>query len=108
MTNHVKELFRLAGAPIDFETVEIDSEANYDAAVTAVRRNGVALKGNMTTDIDSPTMNRSKNVALRTELDLFADIVHCQTMPGMQLRHKVGCEDGGGRMVVRLGGWMDE
>jgi len=88
MTTHVKEIFRLAGAPIDFETVEIDSQANYDAAVIAVRRNGVALKGNMTTDIDSPAMNRSKNVALRTELDLFADIVHCQTMPGIQLRHK--------------------
>lgn len=87
MTNHVKELFRLAGAPIDFETVEIDSEADYEAAVTAVRRNGVALKGNMTTNIDAPGMNRSKNVALRTELDLFADIVHCVSMPGMNLRH---------------------
>lgn len=87
MTNHVKELFRLAGAPIDFETVEINSDANYDAAVTAVRRNGVALKGNMATNIDSPGMIRSKNVALRTELDLFADIVHCVTMPGMNLRH---------------------
>ena len=89
MTNHVKELFRLAGAPIDFETVEIDSEADYEAAVTAVRRNGVALKGNMTTNIDAPGMNRSKNVALRTELDLFADIVHCVSMPGMNLRHDV-------------------
>lgn len=87
MTNHVKELFRLAGAPIDFETVEINTDANYDAAVTAVRRNGVALKGNMATNIDSPGMVRSKNVALRTELDLFADIVHCVTMPGMNLRH---------------------
>jgi len=88
MTNHVKELFRLAGAPIDFETVEIDSEADYEAAVTAVRRNGVALKGNMTTNIDSPAMVRSKNVAMRTELDLFADIVHCVSMPGMKLRHE--------------------
>ena len=89
MTSHVREIFRLAGAPIDFETVEIDSEANYDAAVTAVRRNGVALKGNMATNIEAPAMMRSKNVALRTELDLFADIVHCQTMPGLELRHKV-------------------
>jgi len=88
MTSHVREIFRLAGAPIDFETVEIDSEANYDAAVTAVRRNGVALKGNMATNIEAPAMMRSKNVALRTELDLFADIVHCQTMPGLELRHK--------------------
>lgn len=87
MTNHVKELFRLAGAPIDFETVEIDTDANYDAAVTAVRRNGVALKGNMVTNVDAPAMTRSKNVALRTELDLFADIVHCVSMPGMKLRH---------------------
>ena len=95
MTNHVKELFRLAGAPIDFETVEIDSEADYEAAVTAVRRNGVALKGNMTTNIDSPAMVRSKNVAMRTELDLFADIVHCVSMPGMKLRHEVSTDSKG-------------
>jgi len=88
LLNHVKEIFRLAGAPIDFETVEIDTKTNYDAAVTAVRRNGVALKGNMATNIEAPSTHRSKNVALRTELDLFADIVHCQTMPGLDLRHK--------------------
>jgi len=88
MTNHVQEIFRLAGAPINFETVEIDSQANYDAAVIAVRRNGVALKGNMTTLIDGADNRSSKNVALRVELDLFADIVHCQSMPGLQSRHK--------------------
>jgi len=88
MTNHVKEIFRLAGAPIDFETVELGSAASYDAAVTAVRRNGVALKGNMATNVDAPTTTRSKNVALRTELDLFADIVHCRSPPGFDLRHK--------------------
>lgn len=41
--------FRYAGIPVDFEDVAIDpsSEGNEDLeyAITAIRRNGVALKG---------------------------------------------------------------
>lgn len=88
MSNHVCEIFRLAGVPVDFEIVDIKDKQEYDAAVIAVRRNGVALKGNMTTNIEGPTNLRSKNVGLRTQLNLFADIVHCKTLPGLESRHK--------------------
>lgn len=88
MASHVKEIFRLAGVPVDFETVEITDTHDYDAAVIAVRRNGVCLKGNMATKIDAPVGYRSKNVTLRTELGLFAHIIHCKSMPGLETRHK--------------------
>jgi hypothetical protein len=31
MASHVKEIFRLAGVPVDFETVEITDTHDYDA-----------------------------------------------------------------------------
>lgn len=30
----------------------------------------------------------SRNVALRNELDLFVNVLHCTSFPGVQSRHK--------------------
>jgi isocitrate dehydrogenase (NAD+) len=42
---------RYAGVPVDFEVVQMDpkSESNEDLeyAITSIRRNGVAIKGNL-------------------------------------------------------------
>jgi isocitrate dehydrogenase (NAD+) len=42
---------RYAGVPVDFEEVQMDpkSESNEDLeyAITSIRRNGVAIKGNL-------------------------------------------------------------
>lgn len=49
LMSYVKEVFRYAGAPVDFETVDIDpnSDTNVDLeyAITSIQRNGVAIKG---------------------------------------------------------------
>lgn len=46
---YVREVFRYAGVPVDFEEVPIDpnSDSNEDLeyAITSIRRNGAALKG---------------------------------------------------------------
>uniref|UniRef100_A0A8C9LE77 Isopropylmalate dehydrogenase-like domain-containing protein n=1 Tax=Pavo cristatus TaxID=9049 RepID=A0A8C9LE77_PAVCR len=45
---HVKEVFRHACVPVDFEEVKVGAEAPEDEvhnAIMAIRRNGVALKG---------------------------------------------------------------
>ncbi|TNN82819.1 Isocitrate dehydrogenase [NAD] subunit gamma, mitochondrial [Liparis tanakae] len=59
--------------PVDFEVVHVnsamESEDDINDAITAIRRNGVALKGN-------------------TSLDLYANVMHCQSLPGVQTRHK--------------------
>jgi len=91
LMGYVKEVFRYAGVPVDFEDVAIDpnSEGNDDLeeAITSIRRNGVALKGNIETRSLSPDV-MSRNVALRNELDLFVNVLHCYSFPGITARHK--------------------
>jgi isocitrate dehydrogenase (NAD+) len=50
----------------------------------AVRATGVALKGPITTPVGSGF--RSVNVALRKELDLYAQVRPCKTYPGVRTR----------------------
>ncbi|XP_077074451.1 isocitrate dehydrogenase [NAD] subunit gamma, mitochondrial isoform X1 [Siphateles boraxobius] len=54
----------------------------------AIRRNGVALKGNIETNHIMPPNHKSRNNLLRTSLDLYANVMHCQSLPGVQTRHK--------------------
>nr|CAD7447734.1 unnamed protein product [Timema bartmani] len=82
---------RYGGVPVDFEVVQIDpkSETNddLDYAITTIRRNGVAIKGN----IETGSLTRgvtSRNVALRNELDLYVNVLKCQTYPGVPSRQK--------------------
>ncbi|XP_072552766.1 isocitrate dehydrogenase [NAD] subunit gamma, mitochondrial-like isoform X1 [Salminus brasiliensis] len=92
LLNHVRELFRFCCVPVDFEVVTVDSsvvsEVEINNAVTAIRRNGVALKGNIETNHNLPPSHKSRNNLLRTSLDLYANVMHCQTLPGVQTRHK--------------------
>jgi isocitrate dehydrogenase (NAD+) len=55
-----------------------------EATLDSVRRNGLALKGPITTPIG--TGFRSVNVALRYELDLYACVRPCKTYQGMRTR----------------------
>lgn len=91
LLSHVQEVFRYAGAPIDFETVEINANTTdpeyMEEALLSVERNGVALKGNIETKYDDPSF-KSMNVALRTELNLFASVVWCKSLPGVNTRHQ--------------------
>ncbi|XP_012935063.1 isocitrate dehydrogenase [NAD] subunit gamma, mitochondrial [Aplysia californica] len=90
LLSHVQEIFRYAGAPIDFEIVEINASTNtpddMQNALLSVRRNGVSLKGNIETKFDDPSF-KSMNVALRTSLNLFASVVKCKSIPGLKMRH---------------------
>lgn len=92
LLSHVRELFRFCCVPVDFEVVKVDSTAtsedDINNAVTAIRRNGVALKGNIETNHKLPPSHKSRNNLLRTSLDLYANVMHCQTLPGVQTRHK--------------------
>lgn len=66
---------------------EHESRENIEEAITAVKRNGVALKGNIETREHSKHF-RSRNVVLRLNLDLFANVIHCKSQPGIPTRHK--------------------
>ncbi|KAL7988221.1 hypothetical protein Chor_007140 [Crotalus horridus] len=87
---HVKELFRHACVPVDFEEVLVSSEASesdIQNALMAIRRNRVALKGNIETNHNLPPSHKSRNNILRTNLDLFANVIHCKSLPGVATRH---------------------
>jgi isocitrate dehydrogenase (NAD+) len=66
------DIMETAGTPLPQETIE------------SVRRNGVAIKGPITTPIG--TGFRSVNVALRYELDLYACLRPCKSYPGVRSR----------------------
>ncbi|BHF64699.1 Isocitrate dehydrogenase [NAD] subunit gamma 1, mitochondrial [Sparganum proliferum] len=86
MMGHVKTVFRVLGAPIDFDEIEINSSSDEQAlkdTILAIQRNGVALKGSLDT---LPGM-KSKNLAIRNQLGLFAYVQHCYTFPGVKTRH---------------------
>ncbi len=56
-----------------------------DATLASVKRNGVALKGPITTPIG--TGFRSVNVALRHDLGLYACLRPCKSYPGVRSRY---------------------
>jgi len=91
MMGYVKEVFRYAGAPVDFETVELDPSTDdyHDLvnAISSVKRNGCAIKGNIETKLNRPDI-KSRNVEMRNELDLFVNRVHCVSQPGVKTRHE--------------------
>ncbi|VDN14372.1 unnamed protein product [Dibothriocephalus latus] len=86
MMGHVKTVLHALAAPIDFDEIEINSSSDQSVlkdAILAIQRNGVALKGSLDT---LPGM-KSKNLAIRNQLGLFAYVQHCYTFPGVKTRH---------------------
>jgi isocitrate dehydrogenase (NAD+) len=57
-----------------------------DAVLDSIRRNGVAIKGPITTPVGHGF--RSVNVALRKQLDLYACLRPCKTYPGVRSRYE--------------------
>ncbi|GFS10487.1 isocitrate dehydrogenase [NAD] subunit, mitochondrial [Elysia marginata] len=89
----VREVFKAAGAPVDFEEMFIsevspNQSADLNTVVESFRRNRVGLKGILTT----PTtfkggVLQTLNMKIRRELDLFANVVCVRSLPGFQTRH---------------------
>jgi len=90
MMGYVREVFKEAGAPVDFELVELDPNTdNYDDlhnAISSVRRNGCGIKGNIETKLNRVDI-KSRNVEMRNELDLFVNVLKCTSWPGVKTRH---------------------
>ncbi|CAB4012027.1 isocitrate dehydrogenase [NAD] subunit gamma, mitochondrial-like [Paramuricea clavata] len=53
----------------------------------SIQRNGVALKGNLHTPIETPSF-KSLNVQLRVKLDLYANVVKCKSFENIKTRHQ--------------------
>lgn len=72
---------------VDLETTSGDVDKKVQAALHSLRRNGVGLKGIVTTPV-GPRTGTSLNVLLRGKLDMFASVTECRNMPNVNARHK--------------------
>lgn len=86
MSIHLRQTFDLIKAPIDFEVVDLKaanwSEQRLNDAATAIRRSGGCIKGNINTDVhnvDTVDNIVAKNQKMRSELDVFANVIHAKS-----------------------------
>ena len=93
VTGSVEEVFEALGVDIEWEVVEAGETVMEEEGtplpedvLESIRRNKVALKGPLTTPVG--TGFRSVNVALRKELDLYANVRPSLSLPGIDLPYK--------------------
>lgn len=90
----VTEVFKAAGVPIEFETfffseVHAGMSAPLETVAKSIQKNGICLKGALATPDYSHTGElQTLNMKLRRTLDLYANVVHVKTLPGLKLRHE--------------------
>lgn len=91
MMTHVESVFACGKVPVDFEKIHIshkkEDAVNVRNAISSIRRNGVGLKGNIETPFSRPDIE-PRNLILRNQLDLYVNVVHCRSQPGVKTRHK--------------------
>ncbi|KAH0956787.1 hypothetical protein HN011_009812 [Eciton burchellii] len=90
----VQNVFKAADVPVDFEPYFL-SEVNptlsapLDQVSNSIARNQVCLKGILATPDHSMTGElQTLNMKLRKSLDLYSNVVHVKSLPGIRSRHK--------------------
>ncbi|MBN1823293.1 MAG: isocitrate/isopropylmalate dehydrogenase family protein [Endomicrobiales bacterium] len=93
ITETTMKVIEASGARIEWETAEAGADImeKYgtplpEKTLESIRKNGVALKGPITTPIG--TGFRSVNVAIRKELDLFSCLRPCKTYNGVKSKYE--------------------
>lgn len=87
----VKDVFKAAHVPVDFEEIVIPEDyedatemAEFEKlALMSIHRNGVGIKGNI---VSTPTS--ITNVSLREELDLYVCVVHVKSYLNVRCRYQ--------------------
>lgn len=86
LMEYVKEVYHVLGAPVDFEEIPVNQNSDdltFHDALLAMKRNGIGIKGNFATE---PGQS-SRNLALRTQLNLYAFVQRCHNFPEIKTRH---------------------
>ena len=93
VTEATKQVLEATGVAFNWDVAEAGADVidKYgtplpDSVLESVRKNGVALKGPITTPVGSGF--RSVNVALRKKLGLYACVRPCKTYPGVPSPYK--------------------
>jgi len=94
LTSAVKHVFNALGVPVDWEEVHVTDigtyfgETSIDHVVKSIGSTKVALMGVLTSgSLSIKPDQMSINQNLRKELDLFASLVRCRSIPGIATRH---------------------
>ncbi|KAI9185800.1 hypothetical protein LWI28_010752 [Acer negundo] len=92
IADSVKQVFRAADVPIEWEEHYVGTEVDPRTqsfltweSLESVRQNRVGLKGPMATPIGKG--HRSLNLTLRKELNLYANVRPCYSLPGYKTRY---------------------
>ena len=90
VTSSVQEVIEALGVDIEWEIAEAGETVMEDegtplpeSVLESIRRNKIAIKGPLTTPVGAGF--RSVNVALRKELDLYANVRPALSMPGIDM-----------------------
>ena len=93
LTDATEHVLAATGISFDWDrqsageaTIASEGTPLPDRVVDSIRRNGVAIKGPITTPVGSGF--RSVNVALRQALELYANVRPARTMPGVESRYE--------------------
>jgi isocitrate dehydrogenase (NAD+) len=94
LTEATRRVLEATGVDFDWDVREAGADVMADhggnplppETLESVRQNGVALKGPITTPVGGGF--RSVNVALRKELDLYAQVRPCKSYPGVRSRYE--------------------
>lgn len=93
LIDSVQAVFKAASIPIDFDfylfsEVNSSSSASLEEVVNSIRQNGVCLKGALSSpDISRTGELATLNMKLRNMMDLYSNVVHVKTLPGIKTRH---------------------
>lgn len=94
LVHSVQEVFSAADVPVDFEPFFL-SEVNptlsapLEKVVASINKNKICLKGILASPDYSHTGElQTLNMKLRNELDLYANVVHVVSLPGVKTRHQ--------------------
>ncbi|GAG00471.1 unnamed protein product, partial [marine sediment metagenome] len=93
VTAAARRVLDASGAELQWDVVSagataLEGEGSLlpESTLLSIRRNGVALKGPITTPVGAGF--RSVNVALRKELGLYAAVRPCRSRPGVSSRYE--------------------
>ena len=89
----VQEIFHAAGAPVDWEPVDVTPVQGADGkfripakAIDSVHTHKIGLKGPLATPIGKG--HQSLNLALRKEFSLYANVRPCKSIEGYETPYK--------------------
>jgi len=86
ISKSVMDIFKAAGAPINWEPVVVDPKTGVsEEVIVSVKKNKVGLKGPLATPIGKGHM--SLNLALRKTFNLYANVRPCLSVPGVKTRY---------------------